>query len=56
MTVGCQLREELARCDDFISEAEVAEKIALDSAGGAVGLKGCVLDGAIVGLVADKFH
>jgi hypothetical protein len=46
-------REEFARRDDFISDAEVAEKIALDATGGAVGLKGCVLDGAVVGLVAD---
>jgi hypothetical protein len=50
---GLQGREELARCEDFPGDAEVAEKIALDATGGAVGLKGCVLDGAVVGLVAD---
>ena len=53
---GLQRREEFARRDDFISDVEVAEKIALDAAGGAVGLKGCVLDGAVVGLVADDSH
>ena len=53
---GLQRCQEPAGSHDLVGDAEATEKVALDAPGGAVGLKGCELDGAIGGLVADNAH
>ena len=53
---GLQRCQEPAGGHDRVGDAEATEKVALDAPGGAVGLKGCELDGAIGGLVADNAH
>jgi hypothetical protein len=48
--------KDLAGADDFIGYAVCSKEVALEAAGGAVWLKGCILDGAVVRLVSDEFH